>query len=515
MRFGSAMALPLRLCHLLLAAVCAFAPGAGASASTPAGLAAGSATLTAPYALDASNLVVREVLHRFAADHGLALRIDASTHPLWQSGKLDGWLRADSGHAFLEHLAQAHHFSWFVANRTLHASSAHDSAVERIALAGMRAASARDALEAVGIYDARFGWGELEGRDTVLVGGPRAYRALVRRFVAGDAHSRSTGAATEAMIFPLRYAQAVDRPAPASSPSVRPGVATLLRELLAPGAAIAQPAFSMPIQPDMPPLPSAAPSLAQWIGLPAAAAPALATPRARGAIASPSPTAVSVVADESTNAVMVWADRSLRADIQRLIDALDRPSPLVSMEVLVIEADAATLRALEAAGERGDRGMETNRSSNTVSFETQLAQAVADQRVRVLNRQILVGRMNAHTTLTIGAESSQGGATADKTGEQPVNGRDGSQGDRLDLAARIVPAAEAGATAIAVDVDLLMAQPTGLPGQTWANTSSVKFDTAVTVESGAPPRLIASYPVATARAEQRAIFISANALRDR
>jgi hypothetical protein len=38
------------------------------------------------------------------------------------------------------------------------------------------------------------------------------------------------------------------------------------------------------------------------------------------------------------------------------------------------------------------------------------------------------------------------------------------------------------------------------------------LDTAVTLESGAPPRLIASYPVATARAEQRAIFISARAL---
>ena len=75
-----------------------------------------------------------------------------------------------------------------------------------------------------------------------------------------------------------------------------------------------------------------------------------------------------------------------------------------------------------------------------------------------------------------------------------------------------MPSGAAGATAIAVDIDLLMAQPTGLPGQTWTNTSSVKFDTAVTLVSGAPPRLIASYPVATARAEQRAIFISAKAL---
>lgn len=504
----------MHLYRLVLAGLCAFAPGVGASASPPAG-AAGNATLAAPYALDASNLTVQDVLRRFATDHGLVLRVDQSKPPGWQWGKLDGWVRAGTGRTFLEHLAHAHSFSWFVANRTLHVSSAHDFAVERIALGGMRADSARGALEAVGIYDARFGWGELDGQDAVLVGGPRAYRALVRRIVASHAHPQSAGAAPEAMIFPLRYAQAADKPPSSSSPAVRPGVATLLRELLAPSSAIAQPAFTLPAQPDPPPpLPSAAPSLAQWIGLPGGTAPLLETPRTRGVIASPAsaPAPVSIVADEGTNAVMVWGERSLRADLQRLIDALDRPSPLVSMEVLVIEADATTLLALRAAGERGEIGQAANRPSNPASFETQLAQAVADQRVRLLNHQTLVARMNAHATLTIRAESSHRGATDDKAEALPVNGRDGGRGDRLDLAARIVPAAAAGTTAIAVDVDLLMAQPTGLPGQTWANTSSVKFDAAVTLESGAPPRLIASYPVATARAEQRAIFISAKAL---
>jgi hypothetical protein len=129
---------------------------------------------------------------------------------------------------------------------------------------------------------------------------------------------------------------------------------------------------------------------------------------------------------------------------------------------------------------------------------------------------MLVGEMNAHTTLAIGGEASHPAAapneaSAHASGET-LNGRSGHEGDRLDLAARIVPSNTTAATLIAVDVDLLMAQPTGLPGQLWTNTSSVKLDTAVTLESGAPPRLIASYPVATARAEQRAIFISAKAL---
>jgi hypothetical protein len=221
-----------------------------------------------------------------------------------------------------------------------------------------------------------------------------------------------------------------------------------------------------------------------------------------------SSTPIGIAADDGTNSVIVWGDRSLRPHIQTLVDALDRPTSLVSMDILVIESDVNTVHALSAASERAHAALATNDAS---LLDHRIEQAIADHRVRLLNRQTLVGRTNAHTTLAIGGEASHAAAAPDKAEKEPANGRAGAAGDRLDLAARIVPGV-AGATAIAVDIDLLMAQPTGLPGQTWTNTSSVKFDTAVTLVSGAPPRLIASYPVATARAEQRAIFISAKAL---
>lgn len=470
------------------------------------------ASLAAPYASEATQQTVVDILGRFAADHGLAMQVNPGAGGAWQTAKLDGWVRAPSGRAFLEQLAQAHHFSWFIAERTLYLSGVRDAAVERIALGGARADSARAALESVGLYDARFGWGELSGQDAVLVGGPRAYRALVRRFLAADARSSDGEADPGPMIFPLRYAQAADGPPSAAGADAiaRPGVAALLRQLLVREVPVAQPAFVLPTQADFPPLPAATPPLAQWIGLPgtSSARPPLA-PRSRAPNDSQWDGArIDIVADERTNAVIVWGDRRWRSRIQPLVEALDRPSSLVAMDVLVIEADIATVAALDAASESA----RSERTPHRSAFDELIDDAVAAQRVRLLNRQTLVGRMNAHTTLAIGGEAVHTGGESDQAGTEPLNGRSGNRGDRLDLAARIVPSDRMAATSIAVDVDLLMAQPTGLPGQLWANTSSVKLDTAITVESGAPPRLIASYPVATARAQQRAIFLSAKAL---
>lgn len=496
----------LYLLHAVLAALGALAIMGQAGASQDVGL-----VLDSPYAYQASNRTLPDVLHGFAADHGLALRIDVKAPSGWQTAKLDGWLRAPTGRAFLEQLAHSHHFSWFLSNRTLYIGSAHDAAVERIALSGMRADDARTALESVGIYDSRFGWGNLSGQDAVLVGGPRAYRALVRAYLAAARKPAGPQAVQEPMIFPLRFAQAGDA-APSAGEPARSGVASLLTQLLAHERRIKQPPLATTPQPDgLPPLPDSTPSLSQWIGYAApSSAPILSAPHptpAGGASLSKG-VAAGIVADERTNAVIVWADPALRPAIQRLIDALDQPASHFSIDVIVIESNGATVDALSAAGERASAMSPPIPSA----FEGRFAEAIADGRIRLLNRQTLVGQLNRRTTLTIGGEAAQGKSPSDDATAARGNGRSDSRGDRLDLTARILPSVKGQPTFIAVDVDLLLAQPTGLPGQTWSNTTSLKLDTAVTLASGAPPRLIASFPVATARAEQRAIFISAKAL---
>lgn len=478
--------------------------GAGATADLRVGL-------DAPYAFHASNQALTEVLDRFSIDHGLKLKMTASVKASGRTTQLDGWLRAPTGRAFLEQLAHAHRFSWFIAERTLYVGGPRDSSVERMPLNGLRADDARAALEAVGIYDERFGWGELTGQEVVLVRGPQAYRALVRRFLAGQPPASAAQAAFDPMIFPLRFARAGDTSPPGGAVA-RPGVATLLRQLLAREVPAAQPAPSAAPRAELPPpLPGVEPSFAQWIGYPAlAAAPPLAAPSLPfpSGDARSKATPVGIIADDRTNAIIVWADRSLRPAIEKLIEALDRSSSLVSMDIFVIESDGNTVDALSAASELAY----ASSSADFSAFDNRFAEAIADHRARLLNRQTLVGPFNGHITLTIGGETAQPPSPPGEANTAQGNGRNGNRGDRLDLVARVVPSEKVCVTAITVDIDLLLAQPTGLPGQAWTNASGVKLDTAVTVESGAPPRLIASYPVATARAEQRAIFIRAKAL---
>lgn len=488
-----------------------------------------SADLSAPYAYQATGRSPLDVLRRFADDHGLNLRVApaaARAAPAWRTARLAGWIRGESGRAFLEQLASAYHFDWFVANRTLHVSARADSTVERVALHGIQVEVAQAALAAVGLYDERFGWGALTGHDAVLVAGPREYVSLVRRFLRTQAAPNQETSQAEPMIFPLRYAQAADGASFDSGDAARPGIASILRQLVAQDDEPQAPRFYLPAVDSMPAFPAQAPAplpvggqgLANWFGVPHHAPP-LPDRRARLATALPAASRspeIVIVADERTNTVLVWGDPALRPRLERIIEALDRPVPMVTMEVLVLEADEATVGALASDGANGDPSAG---SADTgllhalrTAFDARLSQAIGELRAKVLNRQALVGFSNQHVTLAIGAEELHPrSAPHDESGEN-ANGRAGNRGDALDLIARLLPARPSGRSAIAVDVGFLMAQPTGLPGREWGSTSSVKLKTTVALEAGAAPRLVATYPVATSRGRQRAIFLSAGTL---
>lgn len=210
-----------------------------------------------------------------------------------------------------------------------------------------------------------------------------------------------------------------------------------------------------------------------------------------------------VVADEASNSVLVWAESGLLPRIQEIVDALDRPSPMISIEIVVFESDdpalhAATSDAAAGAGETATPG--------APALYRQWSRAVGEQRARLLNRQRVVGFANRHLLLEIGSEAPNVSAAATPA---ESNGRTAQRGDSLDLVARLLPAQAKDQPAIAVDVALIATQPTGLPGREWANTSRLSLQTGIALQGGDAPQLVASYPVATARAQQRAIFIHA------
>lgn len=477
--------------------------------------------LDAPYAFQAAQSTPLDALDRFAKDHGLRLRVAAErgrANDRWRTARLAGWLRAETGRDFLEQLARTHHFDWFVANRTLYVSARTASRVERVALGGLDPEAARAALAAVGLYEPRFGWGSLPGQDAVLVGGPGEYRSLLRQFLA---HRPTTGAAAEPqpMVFVLRHAQAADAPAPERGKASRPGVASILRQLLTgedaqlPRRGFVPPQASVP---DLPGLaaPTPLPLVDAIFPSRTGTAPVMPVlPDTQSSAALPRNarhTDIVVAADERTNTVLVWADPALRTRVAQLVEALDRPQPMVSMEVLVLETEDAAL--MPPASEHASGIAVPGASTADGQRDARWLNALAEHRARVLNRQRIVGFANRHLGLTIGAEEPNAPAPSSAPSADHANGRSASRGDALDLVARVLPAPPSGRAAIAVDIGLAMRQPTGLPGQEWASTSSTELTTALVLESGAPPRLVAVYPVATSRARQRAVLLSAHAL---
>ncbi|HTI19188.1 MAG TPA: secretin N-terminal domain-containing protein [Trinickia sp.] len=526
----------LVLILLLYVGVFGIVPGRANAGELPRETQTAAVDLSAPYALQAGDRSVLDVLRRFADDHGLTLRVAPANGrratPAWHTAHIAGWVTGESGRDFLEQLASAHHFEWFIANRTLHVSARSDSTAERIALHGMAPDAARTALAAVGLYEARFGWGALTGQDAVLVAGPREYRSLVRRFLAARTVPGARTLQVEPMIFPLRYASAADSTALDGRDGVVPGVASILRQLVAPNDEAQSQRLVLPTVESMQALetagpvpvaslPIAGPGLVNWLGTAHRATPlpdwrAAPTRLAPASSAPASESEVVIAADARTNTVLVWGDPVLRSRLERLIETLDQPLPMVSMEVLVLEADEATVLSLAAGGTANAPSQDdVSVGGVDTGFHARLSQAISEARATLLNRQALVGFANLHMTLAIGAEESHRRSTShdgNDSRDENANGRAGNRGDALDLAARLLPARPSAPPALAVDVGLLMAQPTGLPGQQWGSTSSVKLKTAVALESGAAPRLIASYPVASSRSRQRAIFISARAI---
>lgn len=178
-----------------------------------------------PYAYDAQNASLANVLGDFANTFGVQLVIDGTV-----AGTVDGRMRAESPQAFLDRLALEDRFQWFVYGNTLYVSPLRNQDSTRLEVSADAVPDMKQALTDIGLLDPRFGWGELPDEGVVLVSGPERYVRLVTQF----AEQRKTPEEKQEVInFPLRYATAADRKINYRGETiVIPGVASILRGLL-------------------------------------------------------------------------------------------------------------------------------------------------------------------------------------------------------------------------------------------------------------------------------------------
>jgi len=211
-----------------LATALALAMPAGALLTiTPAGAAQPASWKSTGFATDASELSLRGVLEQFASVYGVRLSMNIKGERM-----LKGRIKGDSGEEFLNRLSQAAPFRWFVYNDTLHVVAADDNVSVRLEVGEDAVQDAKGAMMGVGLFDARFGWGELPDTGTVVVSGPRAYVNLAREILMPE-HKKADSRERRVMMFRLKYASVSDRVINVRGQSETiPGMKTILSNLL-------------------------------------------------------------------------------------------------------------------------------------------------------------------------------------------------------------------------------------------------------------------------------------------
>lgn len=197
-------------------------------------LVAGSALAAVPaswkdsgLAIDANGMTLRNVFEEFGRVYGVRLSFG-----LPQDALVKGRLKANTGVEFLDRLAQPYKFRWFVYNETLYVVPRDDNASVRLQVGEDAVQDAKQALIGIGLFDSRFGWGELPDEGIIVISGPRAYVDLARSILLPD-EKKVALQGRQVMLFRLKYASATDRVITSRGRSETvPGVKTILSNLL-------------------------------------------------------------------------------------------------------------------------------------------------------------------------------------------------------------------------------------------------------------------------------------------
>ncbi len=314
----------------------------------------------APFTYYADKKPLSSVLGDFAQAYNLKLHMSAKLQD-----QVSGRFSLDNPTEFMNRLSGTFGFSWFTHSGALYIGDNQDLVTKSIATPAVRSGgNLRQLLTSLGVFDARFGWGEMPEMGIVMVSGPSAYVQLVERTL--QAMPNAPGG-QQIAVFRLKHASVEDRTIAYRDQSINvPGVTSILRHLVrgtSSGNVAMAGSTSVGRLPSAPasfkggdtssPSPALGESSAAASGaVQAAQVNASGTPAIANASSNAntntnaSSVRPSIQSDQRINAVIVQDTPERMPLYKELIAQLDVPAPLVEIEALIIDVNINRLTEL-------------------------------------------------------------------------------------------------------------------------------------------------------------------------
>jgi len=322
-------------------------------AATPAVLYAGPAPWpNSPFTYYADKKPLSTVLDDFAQAYNLKLHMSVKL-----KDKVSGRFSLDNPTEFMNRLSGTFGFNWFTHSGALYIGDNQDLVTKSIPTPAVRSGgNLRQLLTSLGVFDARFGWGEMPEMGIVMVSGPAAYVQLVERTL--QVMPNAPGG-QQISVFRLKHASVEDRTIAYRDQSINvPGVTSILRNLVrstssgnvnmsestATGRLPSTPSSFKGGDTSSPSSATGSPSAAASGAVQAASVNTSGTPVAVNA--SSNANRPSIGSDQRINAVIVQDTPERMPLYKELIAQLDVPASLVEIEALIIDVNINRLTEL-------------------------------------------------------------------------------------------------------------------------------------------------------------------------
>ncbi len=308
----------------------------------------------APFTYYAEKKPLGTVLKEFASAYNLRLQSQVAMRD-----SVSGRFNFDNPTEFLNRLSGTFGFTWFTHSGVLHIADNQDAVTKSIPTPAVRSGgNLRQLMINLGVYEPRFGWGEMPELGVVMVSGPAAYVQLIERTLQSLPNAPG---GQQIAVYRLKHASVEDRTINYRDQNiVVPGVTSILRGLVRTSTAGAGATSTLSSRTSPSPSLRAGDTSSGAVAAPTggsqaetSALPVAAATTSAGSLSSPGNinAAVggvrpSIQSDPRINAVIVQDTPERLPLYKELIQQLDVPAPLVEIEALIIDVNTNRLTEL-------------------------------------------------------------------------------------------------------------------------------------------------------------------------